>query len=275
MGEYTEQILEHLTSETGFKYYAYRLEMLDKQIKNRLSKLNLKNTKEYYSYIQCNNSETYILLDSCLINVSSFFRDSLSFEVLHNQVTSQIVKNKLTQKDNSIRIWSAGCANGEEAYSIAMLFDDYIKKEKLNLTISVFATDIAPEALERAEIGQFKKDSLLNTKLHFIDSYFTFNEDIYQVNDTIKGMVHFSNYDLLSDNHYAPSESIFGDFDLVLCRNVLIYFKPEFQKIVFKKLHKSLTKHAILILGNTEEPSLDLKQSFNQIFPQTKIYSKA
>jgi len=176
--------------------------------------------------------------------------------------------------DHSLRIWSAGCAMGEEPYSIAILITEFFEKEALDLQTHIFATDIDKNILEKAQKAVYPYNSIESIKYGLLKKYFTSDKDMYRIKQKIRGHVSFSIYNILDEQSYAPPASIFGSFDLVFCRNVLIYFNLKFQDQIFKKLHQSLIPNGYLILGEAEIPSENHKHYFKQVNSCCHIYQK-
>jgi len=269
------QILELVSHEESFDFSAYHLNMLKRRIDNRIIKTATVNPENYFHYLQNEKEEPKKLVNYFMIHVSHFFRDALSYELLAKIVIPKIVSQAIKSNQQSIRIWSAGCARGEEPYSVAILFNEYFEKEKItNIKIDFFATDFDEKVIAYAKEGCYSLKSLHETKVKYIEKYFTKNNENYTICQKIKAMIHFSNYNLLDLNSYAPSESIFGNFDLVLCRNVLIYFNQSHQNRVFQKFHKGLKPRGILCLGEAESPLTSFRNHFCQISKFTKIYEK-
>lgn len=268
------KILTYLKTERNFEYNAYHFTMLERRIKNRITQTTAKSPDDYLQYLKNTPDELDKLIDNFMINVSHFFRDPLCFEFVAKCILPNIIDAKIKEKENTLRIWSAGCSKGEEAYSIAIMLKEYIEREKIKLNIDLFATDFDAGAINTANRGIYAAESMKEVKLGFVDKYFTATDGKYTVNPGLKTMIRFSVYDLLDKHSYAPSESIFGDFDLVLCRNVLIYFNQEFQEIIFSKLLKSMKPKGILMLGETEAPISQFKEKFVQKSKFCKIYEK-
>ncbi|MBT7069227.1 MAG: protein-glutamate O-methyltransferase CheR, partial [Verrucomicrobia bacterium] len=203
-------------------------------------------------------------------DVSSFFRNPVVFEVL-----AQSLLPRLTRDRDELRVWSAGCAAGEEAYSIAILIQEEIKRIRdTTLHSMIFATDIDREVLKKAAKAVYPRESLKDAKLGIVDTYFEPLRDGFKLCAEVKKTVHFSEDDLLSPRTGAPAESIYGSFDLVLCRNVLIYFSDKRQKQVFRRLYNALAKGGYLVLGDSETICRDLKSRFKTIDAKNKIYQK-
>jgi len=140
--------------------------------------------------------------------------------------------------------------------------------------INIFATDIDNKALKTAVEGKYDYDRIKNIKFEFLNKYFNIKDNLYTLKSEIKKMVQFSFFNLLDKKHFVPPESIFGDFDIVLCRNVLIYFDHNHQEIIFNKLFKSLNSNGYLILGEAEAPIEKFAKKFKKENECCKIYRK-
>lgn len=267
-------ILEYLLEKRGLNFSGNRPAMLERRINKRLSKTVHDSYQEYFEYLKQHDEELTNLLDVLTINVSSFFRDTLVFNYLGKKVIPAIILNKINQKDQTIRIWSAGCATGEEPYSIAIMLHEYFEKESLSFDVSIFATDIDQKTLEQAHQAKYSVESVEDVSINRINTHFYKDNGIYQLSSQIRGMVNFSHFDLLSTKHFSPPESVFGEFDLILCRNVLIYFEIPFQKIIYDKITKSLANRGYLVLGESEILDDQFHKDFKRITDCGKIYSK-
>ncbi len=268
------KILDFLKSERNFDYSGYHFAMLERRIQNRIIHLGSIAPEAYFEYLQNNPAEPTLLIENFMINVSHFFRDPLSFELLARVIIPTIVASKLRSNEHSIRIWSTGCAYGEEAYSVAMLFNEYFGAEMVHFNLDFFATDFDSRAIEKAKQGTYNSTSMKEVKHGLLKKYFTEGDGSYTIIPDLKMSIQFSTYDLLHKNSYAPSESIFGDFDLVLCRNVLIYFNQEFQKLILNKLLKSLAPKGVLMLGESEVLGDSFREKLRQISKYAKIFEK-
>lgn len=249
-------------------------DFLHRRISRRMSATNTENYAEYLEYLKKNTTEIEALQDVFTINVSHFFRNSFTFEFLDKIIIPKIFNLKLRETNPILRIWSAGCSTGEEAYSIAILVDEYLQKNNLNIDVTIFATDIDQKSLLFAKKGEYPLESLKETKFEIITNHFSQIEGKYAVHAKIKERVHFSDFNLLNNQQYAPEESIYGDFDLIFCRNVLIYFNKEYQEIIFNKLYKSMNSSSFLILGEAEEPTGVYENKFLKESIYFKIYQK-
>ncbi len=267
-------ILNYLNEKHGFDFSGYCLSMVERRLRQRLSSIKCDSYSDYLSYLQENPDEIDNLLDALTINVSRFFRDTLTFEYIAGRVLPAIVYEKKKANDNSIRVWSAGCAMGEEPYSIAILIHELFENEAMKTNMSIFATDIDSKILKRAKKAAYPFESIKSVKYRLLKKYFTSEGETFQLMPTIRNLVSFSVYDILDKKSYAPPESVFGSFDMVLCRNVLIYFDKEHQDQIFDKLHHSMAKNGYLVLGEAEIPTINYQGRFRKVNECCHIYQK-
>jgi len=269
-----KRILDYLKDQRGFDFSGYRTSMLERRIEKRIFATQSKNLDDYFKYVKNFSVELDQLIDVFTINVSRFFRNSFIFEYISKMIIPSIIQTKIKNDDLNFRVWSAGCSFGEEPYSMAILLNEIINKEEVDISVNIFATDLDKKAITRASKGVYDFDSIKNVKIDTFQKYFTKTKNRFQLDPEIKKMVQFSFHDLLDENRLVPPDSIFGGFDIVLCRNVLIYFEPEYQKIIFNKLYKSLNKNGYLILGEAEVPIEGFKNKFSRENKCCKIYRK-
>lgn len=247
-----KDILVELRRARGIDLSRYRQAMLERRFEGRMAKLGIRSPEEYLRRLDADPDEFDALLQVFSINVSSFFRDSMVWEVLDRTVLPEIIERQRKTRAHEIRIWSAGCAGGEEPYSLAILFHQALKNELDAWRIHIFATDLSESSLKSAAHGVYSRDKLENTKLGIVDEYFTPAGSGFEVQPMIRRMVWFSREDLTSTDRVAPVNSVYGTFDLVLCRNVLIYFNRDLQHQVIDKLARSLGHDGWLVLGSAE-----------------------
>ncbi|MCF8298213.1 MAG: protein-glutamate O-methyltransferase CheR [Saprospiraceae bacterium] len=266
--------LKILKEQRGFDFSGYRQTMLFRRIQKRIYATKCRDLNEYYNYLENNTDEFDNLIDVLTINVSSFFRDSLPFEFISRIIIPELLSQIAAGNDNNLRVWSAGCSFGEEVYSIAILINEFLNKEDIKIKPNIFATDIDKKALIRAKDGVYNANSIEHVKYRILSKYFEKEKEQFKLSSEIKKMVHFSFYDLLDKNNSVPPDSIYGNFDIVLCRNVLIYFEFEYQKIIFDKLYRSLKPNGYLILGEAETPIEEFKHKFKRENNFSKIYKK-
>jgi len=247
--------------------------MLERRITKRLFPSASENLEDYYDYLKTHPAELDSLIIVLTIGVSWFFRDSLTFEFL-SKILDEMISKKVEKGDKWIRVWSAGCSTGEEPYSVAMIINDILLKEQTEFRQHIFATDIDRSALVAAKKGSYTSDAVKNVKQGQFSAYFSSNGKECVLDPAIKKKVSFSFYDLLDKKMISPPDSVFGDFDLILCRNVLIYNDINYQKIIFNKLYRSLRKDGCLVLGEAETPVGEFKDHFVRENTYSKIYRK-
>lgn len=271
-------ILEVIKKIRGIDFSGYRQEMIQQRISARMTALQMETPRSYLTLIKDNQYECDALINEISINASWFFRDPLVFEIIEQTLLPSIITRKQRLKSREIRIWSVGCAAGEEAYSTSILVHRAMERWPANTHLKpyIFATDIDTDALEKAKTGVYPRESFESTKLGILDQYFIAreNDSRYEVCSFIKDMVSFSIDDCTSPGHMAPTNSVFGTFDLVLCRNVLVYFSPELQKNVLHKINKTITPGGYLILGDADTLPREIKGEFLKFDSRNKIFQK-
>ena len=267
-------ILDYLLEKRGFDFSGYHPAMLERRIGQRLAATSSKDFGDYLCCLQRNAPELDRLLDVLTINVSRFFRDTLTFELIADRILPAMVRDKIQARDHSLRVWSAGCARGEEPYSLAIIIHELLRKEEVAMNLHLFATDIDGGALVDAGGALYPLSSVENIKHRLLTKYFTPDGISFRLMPEIKERVTFSLYDMLDKKHGVPPESVFGNFDLVVCRNLLIYFNTEYQETIFEKLYHSLANHGYLILGEAEAPTMTYRRHFSRVLDFSPIYRK-
>ena len=269
-----KKIINYLNEKSGFDFSGYRPSLIMRRVKKRLSAVRSSDHNEYLHYLKENPQEINNLIDILTINVSRFFRDTITFEYIADKIIPAIIYKKKHDKDLSLRVWSTGCSTGEEPYSIAILINEFIKKEDLNLSLNIFATDIDKKALNKAKKALYSFESIKSVKYRLLKKYFTSTGKSFQLATGIKALVLFTLYDLFDKKTRVPPESLFGGFDMVFCRNVLIYFNKEYQTLIFDKLYRSISRQGYLILGKAEVPPMKYQKHFTRVNDYCHIYRK-
>ena len=269
-----KRVLNYLNKERGFDFSGYRSSMVERRMGQRLAPTKCADVPEYLEYLKKHPHELDNLVDVLTINVSRFFRNTLAFDYIADKILPAIVFDKKNGRDPSLRIWSAGCATGEEPYSIAILIQELKKKEKLNLVANIFATDIDEKALKMAKKAVYPYASITGIKYRLLKRYFQEKGERFHLIPRAQKMVAFSAFDMLDKTSYAPPESVFGGFDMIFCKNVLIYFSQEYQERIFDKLHRSLAKGGYLVLGSAEIPTGKYRNRFRKVSDCCPIYQK-
>jgi len=267
-------VLQHLKSHRGLDFSGNCPSLVKRRIHKRLAATNCADIYEYLEYLKNNADEFDYLLDVLAINVSRFFREPLIFEYIGHKVLPALGYEKTVAQNHVLRVWSAGCAAGEEPYSMAILIREFVETEQLNLSINIFATDIDERALQKAQKGIYEFDSVQNIRYGLLKKYFSIDHGKYLIVPKIKNMVTFSFFDMVDEKGFAPPESIFGNFDIVLCMNILIYFGQQYQSRIVEKLYRSLARGGFLILGHAEKLPEIYKRFFIRCTDCASIYRK-
>ncbi len=267
-------LLDFLVEKRGFDLTGYHRDMLVRRISRRLAATACSDLSDYLAYLHRDADELDRLIDAITISVSRFFRDSLTFELIADRILPDLVGKKAAMAHPELRIWSAGCARGEEPYSVAILIHALLEKEGRKMDLHLFATDIDTGVLQDAREALYALSSVEDMKHRLLLKYFRPEGTSFRLIPEIRAKVHFSRYDMLDKKRGVPPESVFGGFDLVLCRNLLIYFNPDYQVRIFEKLHHALADNGYLILGQVETLPLRLRHLFKQVFEFSPIYRK-
>ena len=234
-----------LRDQTGHDFSLYKPSTIHRRIERRMAVHQIESMGEYVRYLQKSPAEVEALFGDLLIGVTSFFRDPVAFEALEAQVIPRLFAGKPVGA--VIRVWSAGCSTGEEAYSIAILLAECQAAMKQNFMVQIFATDIDRQAIATARAGLYPASIATDVPPEHLARYFTVEPagNGYRVHKTIRDMVIFSEQDVIKD---PP----FSRLDLLICRNLLIYLGSELQKKLMTVFHYALNPGGFLFLGNSE-----------------------
>lgn len=229
----------------------YNNDFVNGVIEQRCNAIGIVSTSEYASYLSCDRHEAEALHEHLNVNYTDFFRDTLLYAQLEDLILPDLMETKAIGSE--LRIWSAGCSSGQEPYSIAMIIEDYYKSNNLSPNYRIIATDRSERQLDLAKNGRYSEESISNVKVKFIHEYFLKEDNAYHVNHRLNRHIDFSFYDLLEEDSFFPKESIYGNFDLVMCCNVLFYYKKKYQTFLMDKLIRSVKNGGYLIVGNAEK----------------------
>jgi len=271
MKEKNKTITELVYQTKGIDLSKYETVFLNKCVQKRMDDTFCKSEVDYYTYLEQNIIESDIFLNSLQICYTEFFRNSLTFSVLEKIVIPSIVMKRKISNRNEIRIWSAACAGGQETYSLAMLLNEFSSGNGEKINFRIFATDQSEPQILEAILGKYSESSLNCVNLKRTKQWFTKKGDIYYVKPELKEHIDFSVFDLFSEQFSSPPTSIFGDFDLIVCANLLFYYNSESQNKIIKKTRNCLSKNGYLITGETEREIL-IKSGFIEVYPQSAIF---
>lgn len=242
---------------------------LVKTLRRRMAAIAI-NPSDYVLYLQKNRDEAESLVGSFQISYSQFFRNGLTFAVLEQLVLPQLLSHK--PENGEIRVWSAGCSTGQEAYSIAILLEELLISSSKPMRFRIFATDLSSEALDTARTGVYDEDSLSNVRMKYIKRYFSKMGAAYQVVPGLTEKIVFSQYDLLDAHSTNPPDSIYGDFDMIFCCNLLFYYQTPVRRSIVKKLKRSLAEGGFLITGEAESLFMGNDQNLKMLSASAPVF---
>jgi two-component system CheB/CheR fusion protein len=260
------QILTLLRINSRLDFRAYRKRMILRRIRRRMGLLQFSNISDYALYLHDHKEEIDQLSKDLLISVTSFFRDHEAWSVLETDVIKPLVQSQ--SADTPIRIWSAGCATGEEAYSVGMSVLEQLAASRSSCPIQIFATDVDEEALNIARQATYPDSIGADVSAERLSRYFNrINDHSCQITRELRETMTFARHNLLAD---AP----FSRLDLVICRNQLIYLRPEAQRQVIELFHFALNPGGVLFLGPAESLGADTADLFEPISSKYRIYRR-
>jgi two-component system CheB/CheR fusion protein len=253
-----------LRARTGVDFSFYKQSTLKRRIMRRMILHKRDALGQYIKLVESSPSELDALFNDLLINVTSFFRDPLTFKVLKKKVFPRLVKAHTGE--SPLRFWVCGCSTGEEAYSLAMSLVEFFDQTRSHRPAQIFATDVSDTGIEKARAGIYPPNIQQDVSGERLRRFFTKVNGNYQVHKSIRDMCVFARQNVLVD---PP----FSNLDLVSCRNVLIYFGPALQRRVVPLYHYALRNSGFLLLGNSETIGANTEH-FSLLDKKHKIYSK-
>ena len=258
-----KDLLQELAEQRSFDFRGYKKTTLERRFRRRMFQLNVPDYREYGEYIRRHPDEINHLLNTILINVTEFFRDPPAWEILRHEILPSLLKH--VKPGHSFRAWSAGSASGEEAYSIAILLAEHFGPRIQDYDVKIYATDIDEDALNSARRGEYSADALRRVRSEWRAKYFH-GKGMLRVNREIRRLVIFGRSNLGQD---APISHV----NLLVCRNVLIYFDSDWQRQILTRLHYALEPGGILFLGKSES-QLTNSHQFQRLNARWRIFQK-
>jgi two-component system, chemotaxis family, CheB/CheR fusion protein len=258
-----KDLLEELAEQRNFDFRGYKRSTIERRFRRRMSELSIASYAQYSDYIRKHPDEVNQLLNTILINVTEFFRDPPAWEILRHEILPEFL-TRITP-GHSFRVWSAGCASGEEAYSVAILLSDYFGPRIQDYDIKIYATEIDEEALNTARRGEFSVDALRPVRREWREKYFQ-GKELLRVNRDLRRLVIFGRSNLAHD---APISHV----NLLICRNLLIYFDSDLQKRILDRLHYALEPGGVLFLGKSESQLVN-SQFFHRLNARWRIFQR-
>src|SRR5512143_3721422 len=257
-------LLDYLRTSRGFDFSVYKPTTLTRRIAKRLQAVGAVDYQEYIDHLEVHPEEFTALFNTILINVTSFFRDQAAWEYLRRELVPRIAAGN--GGDPGIRVWSAGCSSGEEAYSLAMTFCEVLGLEDFRRRVKIYATDIDEDALVQARQGRYARKDLDPVPKEWQEAFFEADPRGAVVKADLRRSVVFGRHDLVRD---AP----ISHMDLLVCRTTLMYFNAETQAQVLSRFHFALKDEGFLFLGKAEM-ALASARMFAPVDMRLRIFRK-
>lgn len=232
-----ELFIKQIRQFTGINLTCYKRPQMERRIKSYMQSQGFHSYQEYLNALRVNPEQLDKFMNRLTINVSEFYRNPGQWKIMRSRIMPEILK-----KNPHPKVWSAGCATGEEPYTLAILMREIIS----GFFPRILATDIDENALTKAGEGRYPERAIANLSPETVKNYFTKTGDFYEIKDELKKSVNFRKHDLLKD----PFET---NFDLILCRNVVIYFTDEAKELLYERFCGALKPGGILFTGSTEQ----------------------
>ncbi|MBV9385367.1 MAG: chemotaxis protein CheR [Chroococcidiopsidaceae cyanobacterium CP_BM_ER_R8_30] len=259
-----EALLDYLKHKRGCDLTGYKRSTLMRRFRHRMQTIQMDTYQNYLRYLQGHPEECHALLDDVLINFTSFFRECDAWAYLATIIIPKIVANK--QPDERIRVWSAGCATGQEIYSLLLLLAEALGIEFCLERVQCYATDADEAALQQARQGTYSTLEITGIPPNLLEKYFEQTEQGYVFHRKLRRTIFFGQHNLTQD---APISQV----DLLICRNVLMYFDKEAQTSILARLHFALKNTGFLFLGQAEMLTYH-REIFTPVHLKHRIYAK-
>jgi two-component system CheB/CheR fusion protein len=238
-----EALLNYVKRNRGFDFTGYKRSSLMRRIQKRMQMVNVESYVDYTDYLEVHPEEFTRLFDTILINVTNFFRDPAAWEYISHEIIPLIIANK--GANDPIRVWSAGCASGEEAYTIAILLAEALGADRFRERVKIYASDVDEDALNQARLATYTTREVASIPPNLLEKYFESTDTRCTFRKDLRRSVIFGRHDLIQD---APISRI----DLLICRNALMYFNSETQSRILTRFHFALLETGFLFLGKAE-----------------------
>jgi len=268
-----EQWRKFIYDKTGIYFQDNKKYLLESRLLKRIVHLKISSYDEYLKLLSnslSNKSEMRYFYDTITINETFFFRNTGQLDAMVQKIIPEILQNREKTGKQKIRIWSAACSSGEEAYSVAIMLNEFIKPKFPEITFEIVGTDINQTVLDTAVRGIYGDYAIRNMPIQYLKKYFKQIDGMYELNLDIKTMATFKNANLFDNNDML----YMNNFDIIFCANVLIYFDTNSKIKVVNQLYKSLNKGGYLFIGFSETLH-GISKAFSVVsFPKTVGYKK-
>ncbi len=257
-------ITQLLRDRRQFDLAQYKDRCIRRRIAKRLRSCKVADIASYLKRLEMDRDELDTLLATISIHVSQFFRNPDTYRILEQKILPDLCRRARAVGRTELTLWSAGCASGEEPYSLALLVDDM---NAADLKINILATDVSEPVLDTARFGNYEVLRLKEVPPEVLDKYFLGEKDHYQVIERIRNQVAFRQHNIMTASNYPPA-------DLILCRNVMIYFTREEQERILSRFAATLPEYGALVLGRSETMTGDIRRYYQSEFPVERVYRR-
>jgi len=251
-----------LRDKYGINLNEDKLHLLDFKLKKLLDKYNVTYIRDFIRLLENKKNKDIIVefLNEVTVNKTNFFREINHFDFIKNHITYIMNENKRIGKNLELRVWSSACSTGEEAYTLGIILSEYMP----NVNIKILATDISHQVLNKAIKGEYPRSIEREIPVQYLEKYFTKHHGHYIVKPFLKKMISFRAFNLKEQFVFKNT------FDIIFCRNVMIYFDMEFQEILVNNFYRTLEKGGMLFIGHSESLS-QIKHHFKYVQPTIYI----
>ncbi|MBL0177121.1 MAG: hypothetical protein IPP94_18030 [Ignavibacteria bacterium] len=271
MNDTTPYLSELLLRLHGIDISKYEDSFLHNALLKGATESRCASVEEYGVLLKERRSAADLFLQYLNIQYSEFLRNTLTFSVLEGIILPSLLSKIKAGKRKELRIWCAACAAGQEAYSLAMLLEERRPGDPDAPSYRIFATDQSDTVIEEALLGRYSAGEIQNVSMKRVAAWFTEQGGVYIVREELRANIQFSVFDLFSEQSRFPPESIYGDFDLVFCANLLYYYKREYRQVILDKVRSAIARGGYLVTGETEREIL-LQNAHVEVIPQSAIF---
>ena len=266
------EIIELMRLAHGRDLSVFDEAFLAKSLARRIEASPCDTAAAYLERLAQDGTEADALLLSLNVSYSEFFRNPLAFALLEQQLLPGLIESAKQAASNEIRVWSAGCATGQEAWSLAMLLDELTRTQDRPMAYRIIATDLSESDLAFASAGVYSAEAVGNVRTRQLRECFLQQGTAFAIAPRLREHVTFSVFDLLSTQSRSPATSIYGGFDLVLCSNVLLYYGLQTQGLILKKLSRSMATGGYLVVGETERAIVERTGGFHAVAAPASVF---
>lgn len=253
----------------GFDISHYKDSYIERRLNTRMNLTKRNDLKSYIELLRNNPEEFNKLMDALTVNVTEFFRNNETFAALETDIVPKILQNKETDSRDVIKVWSAGSSSGEETYTLAILFLEALRKSGKKYDLMVYGTDIDRKSIIKSKSGIYESNKVSGIRKDLLDRYFEEHGNEYRIKPFVKEHVKFSYLDLTSD--FVQN---LATYELILCRNVIIYFTLDVKMSLFMKFYQMLRKDGYLIIGKNEAITGKAVDHLENVNLSERIYKK-